>query len=152
MLRLPNCILIDHWVFTICTENCFSVEMSNGTVDLVKIFRNRRNAFNWNDQDTLYYLQKSHSCHSLTHDRRLCEPWHYSPQSTNLNWVDLDKWYSIIFWPIFTARNILFHLSQKSHPKIPCKWNALIVYHAIQFSDIFHLLVMKTEAHIPLHM
>ena len=26
------------------------------------------------------------------------------------------------FWPVFTGRNKLFYLSQKSHPKIPCKW------------------------------
>ena len=49
----------------------------------VKIFRNKRNTFkgippffpfSQNDQDKLYHLQKSHSCHSLTHGQQLCEP------------------------------------------------------------------------------
>ena len=37
--------------------------------------------FNRNDRDKLYHLQKSYLCHSLTHCRWLCEPWHLSRPS-----------------------------------------------------------------------
>ena len=68
---------METWALTICTEKTFFFpdEMSNGMVQLVKIFRIEGMPskvflffhFNGNDQD---HLQKSHSCHSLTHGRR----------------------------------------------------------------------------------
>ena len=51
---------------------------------------------------------KNNSSIAMFSQYRKREPWHYSPQSTELNWVIFDKWYSIVCCPVLTRKNILF--------------------------------------------
>ena len=62
--------------------------------------------FNRNDRDKLY---QSHSCHSLTHGRRLCEPGTSRPSLPS----SIGR-YSIVFWPVFNGRNKLFRFVPKN--------------------------------------
>ena len=78
--------------------------------------------FNQNDRDKLYHLQKSHSCHSLTHGRRLCEPGTSRPSLPSSTGSFLTNGTASYFDPFLPEEINCSICPKKSLPKLPCKW------------------------------